>query len=237
MHKYFNPGKFTKMADKILPFSAVLTVILLALGLYYALFASPADYQQGEYVRIMYIHVPSAWMSMMIYSFIASFGAAGLIWRNPLSHMVAISAAPIGAAFTLICLVTGSMWGKPIWGTWWVWDARLTSVLILFFFYLGYMGLYNAYDDKERAGKTSAILALVGLVNIPIIKFSVDLWNTLHQPASIIRSGGISIDGSMMAPLMLMFAAFISLFVTLVLIRTKTEILAKKVERIQLPNN
>jgi heme exporter protein C len=234
MHKYFNPNRFTKIADKILPFSAVLAAISLALGLYYALYASPVDYQQGEYVRIMYIHVPSAWMAMMIYSFIAAFGAAGLVWRNPLSHMVAISAAPIGAGFTFICLVTGSLWGKPIWGTWWVWDARLTSVLILLFFYLGYISLYNAYDDKERAGKSSAILAIIGFVNIPIIKFSVDWWNTLHQPASIIRSGGMSIDKSMLIPLLLMFFGFINFFITLIIIRTKAEILDRKIVRLQV---
>jgi heme exporter protein C len=231
MHKYFNPRKFSNIIDKILPFSAVLTFGLLASGVYYALVASPADYQQGEYVRIMYVHVPSAWMALSIYSFIAAFGAAGLIWRNPLSHMVAIAAAPIGAAFTFICLVTGAMWGKPIWGTWWVWDARLTSVLILFFFYLGYMALYNSYDDKERAGRFSAILAIVGFINVPIIKFSVDWWNTLHQPASIIRSGGISIDKSMLIPLMLMFAGFASFFITVLIIRIKAEILERKLER------
>jgi heme exporter protein C len=234
MHKYFNPNKFMQIADKVLPVSAVLAAISLVAGLYYALFASPVDYQQGEYVRIMYLHVPSAWMAMMVYSFMAAFGAAGLVWRNPLSHMVAISAAPVGACFTFICLVTGSLWGKPIWGTWWVWDARLTSVLILFFFYLGYIALYNAYDDKERGGRVVAILALVGSVNVPIIKFSVDWWNTLHQPASIIRSGGVSIDKSMLIPLLLMFFGFINFFITLTIIRTKAEILERKIARAQI---
>lgn len=231
MHKYFNPGKFTRMADKILPVTAVVTIIALAAGLYYALIASPADYQQGEAVRIMYIHVPSAWMALGVYSFIAATCAASFIWKNPLSDMIAISAAPIGAGFTLICLITGSLWGKPVWGTWWVWDARLTSVLILFFFYIGYMALYHAYDDREKAGKFSGILALVGFVNVPIVKFSVDWWNTLHQPASIMRKGGISIDASMMTPLMLMFLGFICFFVTLLLIRTKTEIMLRKIDR------
>jgi heme exporter protein C len=234
MHKYFNPGKFGRIADKVLPFSATLSAALLAIGLYYALIASPPDYQQGESVRIMYIHVPSAWMALGVYSLIASFAAASIIWKNPLSDMLAISAAPIGASFTLICLITGSLWGKPIWGTWWVWDARLTSVLILFFFYLGYMALYNAYDDRERAGKTAAILALVGFVNVPIVKFSVDWWNTLHQPASILRSGGIAIDKAMMTPLILMFLAFISLFITVLILRLKSEILLRKQERLNL---
>jgi heme exporter protein C len=231
MHKYFNPGKFIRFTDKILPFSAVLTILTLGLGLYYALIASPADYQQGESVRIMYVHVPSAWMALAIYSFIAAFSAASLIWRNPLSDMIAIAAAPIGAAFALICLVTGSLWGKPIWGTWWVWDARLTSMLILFFFYIGYIALYNAYDNQQRAAKSAAILALVGFVNVPIVKFSVNWWNTLHQPASIIRSGGISIDKAMMIPLMLMFAGFICFFITILIMRVKTDFLIKKSER------
>ena len=222
------------MTDKVLPFCAILTAILIAAGLYYALYASPADYQQGESVRIMYIHVPSAWMALGIYTFIAMVSAASLIWKNPLSDMIAISAAPIGAAFTFICLVTGSLWGKPTWGTWWVWDARLTSVLILFFFYLGYMALYNAYDDRVRAGKTAAVLALVGFINVPIVKFSVDWWNTLHQPASIMRKGGISIDASMMVPLVLMFLGFSSFFITVLILRIKTEILLRKQERLQL---
>ena len=231
MHKYFNPGRFLRISDKVLPFSIVCSVLALSFGLYFALFASPADYQQGESVRIMYIHVPSAWMALGVYSFIAITCAASLIWKNPLSDMIAISAAPIGASFTLICLITGSLWGKPIWGTWWVWDARLTSVLVLFFFYVGYMALYSAYDNKEQAGKFSSILALVGFVNVPIVKFSVDWWNTLHQPASILRSGGVAIDPSMLKPLILMFVAFISLFLTILIIRVKNEVILRKIER------
>lgn len=234
MHKYFNPGKFGRMADKVLPFSAGLTAIFIILGLYYSLIGSPPDYQQGESVRIMYIHVPAATMALGVYTFIALVCAASLIWKNPLSDMIAISAAPIGAGFTLICLITGSLWGKPIWGTWWVWDARLTSVLILFFFYLGYMALYNAYDDRRRAGQTSAILALVGFINVPIVKFSVDWWNTLHQPASIVRMGGPKIDPSMMTPLIIMFLAFISFFITVLILRVKVEILSLKQERLNL---
>lgn len=233
MHKYFNPRKFTKIIDRILPIAAFATIILFALGLYYALVGSPPDYQQGESVRIMYIHVPAAWMALGVYTMLAGFGAASLIWRNPLSDTLAISAAPIGAAFTIICLATGSLWGKPIWGTWWVWDARLTSVLILLFFYIGYIALYNAYENKERAGKSAAILAIVGFINVPIVKFSVDWWNTLHQPASIIRSGGISIDESMLRPLMLMFAAYMGFFITVLIIRVKAEILSKKADRLQ----
>lgn len=228
MHRFFNPGKFSRIAKAILPFSSATAGALLLAGLYYALIGSPPDYQQGEAVRMMYVHVPSAWMALGIYTTIAGFCAAGLIWKNPLSFLLAISAAPVGAAFTLICLVTGSLWGKPIWGTWWVWDARLTSMLILFFFYLGYMALYHAYESPERAGKTSAILALVGFINVPIVKFSVDWWNTLHQPASILRKGGISIDGSMLLPLFLMFGGFMTLFITLLLLRVRTELEHKK---------
>ena len=234
MHKYFNPGKFGRIIDRVLPFSAALTAILMISGLYYALIGSPPDYQQGESVRIMYIHVPATTMALGVYTFIALVCAASLIWKNPLSDMIAISAAPIGAGFTLICLITGSLWGKPIWGTWWVWDARLTSVLILLFFYLGYMALYNAYDDRRRAGQTSAILALVGFINVPIVKFSVDWWNTLHQPASIVRMGGPKIDPSMMTPLIIMFFAFISFFITVLILRIKVEILSLKQERLNL---
>ncbi|MDA0782331.1 MAG: heme ABC transporter permease [Rickettsiales bacterium] len=234
MHKYFNPGKFGRIADRVLPFSAGLTAILMISGLYCALIGSPPDYQQGESVRIMYIHVPAATMALGVYTFIALVCAASLIWKNPLSDMIAISSAPIGAGFTIICLITGSLWGKPIWGTWWVWDARLTSVLILLFFYLGYMALYNAYDDRRRAGQTSAILALVGFINVPIVKFSVDWWNTLHQPASIVRMGGPKIDPSMMTPLIIMFFAFISFFITVLILRIKVEILSLKQERLNL---
>lgn len=232
MHRYFNPGKFSRFIDRLLPLAVVATCGLLAGGLYFALLASPPDYQQGESVRIMYVHVPSAWMALGVYSFMAFASAASLIWKNPLSDILATSAAPIGAGFTLICLITGMLWGKPIWGAWWVWDARLTSVLILFFFYLGYMALVSAYDSKERGTKAAAILSLVGFINVPIVKFSVDWWNTLHQPASLMRSGGIAIDDSMLRPLLLMFAAFASFFIMVLCIRIKTQMMLRKVERL-----
>lgn len=233
MHKYFNPRKFARIAHKMLPYSVALTLLTLAFGLYYALFASPADYQQGESVRIMYVHVPAAWMSLFIYSNVALCAAASLIWKNPLSDIIAIACAYIGACFTAVCLVTGALWGKPIWGAWWVWDARLTSVLILFFFYIGYIVLYNSYEDKQKAGKLAAILALVGFINIPIVKFSVNWWNTLHQPASIMRSGGISIDPAMLTPLFLMFMSFMLLFVSIMIVRIKTDVNMRKIEREQ----
>jgi heme exporter protein C len=234
MHRFANPARFLRIANTVLPWFAGATAILLAIGLYLALFDSPADYQQGETVRIMYVHVPSAWMALFIYSCIAAASAVALIWRHPLADLVAQSASPIGAAFTFIALVSGSLWGKPMWGTWWVWDARLTSVLILFFLYLGHIALARAFDDPVRGARAAAILALVGFVNVPIIKFSVDWWNTLHQPASIMRLGGPSIDPSMLLPLLIMALAFTSFFVVLLLLRVKAELLAAKLRATQL---
>ena len=172
------------------PWVAGATALLAPIGLYWALVVAPADYQQGEAYRIMYIHVPAAWMSLFTYLVVAAASAAGLIWRHALAEVTARAAAPIGACFTAVALVTGSIWGKPMWGTWWVWDARLTSVLILFFLYLGYIALHDAFDDPARGARAASILALVGVVNLPIIKFSVDWWNTLHQPATVLRLGG-----------------------------------------------
>jgi len=233
MHKYFNPGKFLKLSERILPAAIVITITTLICGIYYSLWGSPQDYQQGEYVRIMYVHVPSAWMALAIYVTMAAFSIAALTWKNPLSYHATIAIAPIGMTFAIICLITGSLWGKPIWGTAWVWDARLTSMLILLFFYLGYILLYQSFDNPERAGKTSAIFCIIGCVNIPVIKFSVEWWNTLHQPASILRKGGIAIDSSMLLPLMLMFASFFALSTTLFIIRVKSEILQRKIARLE----
>src|SRR5215469_12957612 len=185
-----NPARFTRWSAAVLPWCACATVALLVVGLSLGLVAAPPDYQQGESVRIMYVHVPAAWMALSVYLFVAVASAVALVWRHPLADIAARAAAPIGAAFTFVCLVTGSLWGKPMWGAWWVWDARLTSVLILFFLYLGYIALANAFDDPARGGRAGAVLALVGVVNLPIIKFSVDWWNTLHQPASVMRVGG-----------------------------------------------
>jgi heme exporter protein C len=222
------------MANAVLPWSAGLTVLLLAAGLYFALVGSPPDYQQGETVRIMYIHVPSAWMALFVYGCMAAASASALIWRHPLADLIAKSAAPIGAGFTLICLVTGSLWGKPMWGAWWAWDARLTSVLVLFFLYLGYIALVNAFVVPVRGYRSAAILALVGVVNLPIIKFSVDWWNTLHQPASVLRLDGPAIDPSMLWPLLLMAAGFTLFFVTVLILRVRGEIAAAKVRNLQL---
>jgi heme exporter protein C len=234
MHRFANPAQFLRLAAVLLPWTALASVLLIGAGLYFGLFASPADYQQGETVRIMYVHVPSAWLAMACYSTMAIASAVGLIWKHPLADLTAKASAPVGAAFTILCLVTGSLWGRPMWGTWWAWDARLTSMAILLFLYLGYMALVNAFDDPNRGAKAAAILALAGTVNLPIIKFSVDWWNTLHQPASVTKLGMPSIDPSMLLPLLLMGVGFTALFMTLLLLRVRTEIVAAKIRAIRL---
>ncbi len=234
MFRLANPNRFMQWSGKLLPWCAIATTILLGVGLYLALFVAPPDYQQGDTVRIMYVHVPSAWLALMIYSVMAASSAVALIWRHPVADIAAREAAPLGAGFTLLCLVTGSLWGKPMWGTWWVWDARLTSVLVLFFLYLGYIALINAFDEPTRGARAGAILALVGVVNLPIIKFSVDWWNTLHQPESIFRLGGPTIDPSMLWPLGLMALGFTFFFVTLWLIRMRSALMAAKLRAIRL---
>lgn len=229
-----NPARFVRLSRKLLPWVAGTTALLFVAGLYYALVGSPADYQQGESVRIMYVHVPSAWMALSTYTMLAIASAVSLIWRHALADVAAKAAAPIGAAFTLLCLVTGSLWGKPMWGTYWVWDARLTSVLILFFFYLGYMALQGAFDEPTRGARAASLLALVGMVNVPIVKFSVDWWNTLHQPASVMRLGGPTIDGSMLVPLILMTLAFEGYFIALLLVRMRAELSARKLRTLNM---
>ena len=234
MHRFANPNRFLRLGHAILPWSAGLTVLCLASGLYLGLFVSPVDYQQGETVRIMYVHVPSAWMAMFVFSSIAIASAMALIWKHPLADLIGKASAPVGAGFTLICLVTGSLWGKPMWGTWWVWDARLTSVLILFFLYLGYIALNNAFDDPVRGAKASAVLALVGAVNLPIIKFSVDWWNTLHQPASVTRLDAPAIHSSMLWPLLLMALGFTLFYVSILILRVRSEVAAARIRNLQL---
>ncbi len=233
-HRFANPARFLCLSAALLPWFSGLTIALFGVGLYWALIIAPPDYQQGESVRIMYIHVPSAWMALFVYSAIAAASAVGLIWKHPLAHIAAASAAPIGTGFTFVCLVTGSLWGKPMWGTWWVWDARLTSVLVLFFLYLGYMALRAAFDDPARGERSAAILALIGFVNVPIIKFSVEWWNTLHQPSSVIRAGGPSIHMSMLAPLLLMGLGFTFYFCAVLLVRMKGEMLVRRARALTL---
>ena len=234
MHRFANPARFSRLAKAVLPWSAGLAIVLIAAGLYLGLFVAPPDFRQGESVRIMFVHVPAAWMALFCYTFMAAMSAAALIWKHPLADLAAKAAAPIGASFTFIALLTGSLWGQPMWGTWWVWDARLTSVLILFFLYLGYIALWQAFDDETHAAKAAAILALVGFVNVPIIHFSVEWWNTLHQPASVFRIGGPRIHGSMLAPLLIMAAGFTAYFVSVLMLRLRSEIAARKVRILRL---
>src|SRR4051794_14134710 len=202
------PGHFMRWSGALLPWLAGLAAVLLGLGQYLTWFVAPPDYQQGETVKIMFIHVPSAWLAMFGYMLIAVAALGTLIWRHPLADVAAKTAAPIGATFTLIALVTGSLWGKPMWGTYWVWDARLTSVLILFLLYLGLIALWQSIEEPGRAGRAAAILALVGAVNVPIIHYSVVWWNTLHQPASVFRLGGPSIAPALLTPLLVMAIGF-----------------------------
>ncbi|GGH33082.1 ABC transporter membrane spanning protein (heme) [Alsobacter metallidurans] len=234
MLRYANPTLFLDLARRLIPAFAGLGALAIAVGLYLVFFVAPADYQQGETVKIMYVHVPAAWLGMACYSLMALSAVGTLVWRHPLADVSQKAAAPLGAAFTLLCLVTGSLWGKPMWGTWWVWDARLTSVLVLFLMYCGVMALWNAIEDPGRAGRAVAILTLVGSVNIPIVKFSVDWWNTLHQPASVFRMGGSTIDASMLWPLLIMAGGFTSAFVALHLAGMRNEILRRRVRTLGL---
>ncbi len=228
MHYLANPARFLRLMAAIRPWAAGVALLGLGLGFGWGLLYSPPDYQQGETVRIMYLHVPAAWMSLFIYAGMALASAAALIWRHPVAELAAKASAPVGAAFTLVCLLTGALWGKPMWGTWWVWDARLTSMLILFFIYLGYMALWEAFDDPARAGRAAAILALVGAVNLPVIKFSVDWWNTLHQPASVLTLAGPKIHPEILWPLLLVALGCKGYYLWLLSLRVRSEILARQ---------
>ena len=234
LHFLANPARFRRFAQKVLPALSIVTALALAVGLGWALLVAPPDYQQGETVRIMFVHVPSAWLAMGGYVMLAGLGAALLVWRHPLAALMARAAAPVGATFAAVCLLTGSLWGRPMWGTYWVWDARLTSMLLLFFLFLGHIALSHAYDNAERGNRAAAILALVGVINVPVIKFSVDWWNTLHQPASVMKLGGPAIHPTILAPLLVMAVALLLLFVTLVLLRTDTEIDRRRLEIAEL---
>ena len=226
--KYSAPQPFYSLAGKLIPWFAAGALFLGLAGLYVGLLVAPTDAQQGDAYRIIFVHVPAAWMSMFIYLLVAFWAAIGLIFNARLASMLALSLAPTGALMTFIALFTGALWGKPTWGAWWVWDARLTSVLILFFLYLGYMILLDSFDDKSKGERIAAIISIVGFINVPIIKFSVEYWNSLHQPASIMRSGGVAIDSAMLKPLLLMFGVYFSYFVFLSLLRVRSEIFLKK---------
>jgi heme exporter protein C len=228
-----NPTKFLSLTARVLPWLAGATAILLLSGFYQAAMA-PDDYQQGATVKIMFIHVPNAWLAMFVWGVMSIAALGTLVWRHPLADVAAKAAAPIGAAFTFLALVTGSLWGRPMWGTYWEWDARLTSVLILFLMYLGLMTLWRAVDDPSRAARAAAVLTLVGALNLPIIKFSVDWWNTLHQPASVMRIGGSSLDRAFLIPLLVMAIGFTLLFVTLHLAAMRNEILRRRVRSLQM---
>lgn len=234
MHRFANPGRFLRLANRIQPWLKALTIFCFVVGLYLALWASPADYQQGESVRIMYVHVPAAWMALFTYLAMGIASTSALIWRHPLADIATQAMSPIGAGFTMIALMTGALWGKPMWGTYWVWDARLTSFLLLFFLYLGHMALLNAFDDRIRGQRSAAVLAVVGLINLPIIKFSVDWWNTLHQPASIMRLGGVTVDPTMLWPLFIMAGAFHFFMLTSVIDRMRTLLLEARLRNQQI---
>jgi heme exporter protein C len=228
-----NPSRFLALADRAIPWLGLATAVAFAVGISEAL-GAPDDYQQGATVKIMFLHVPGAWLGMLGWGLMSVAALGTLVWRHPLADVAAKAAAPIGAAFTLMCLVTGSLWGRPMWGTYWVWDARLTSVLVLFLLYLGVVALWHTVEDPSRAARAAAILTLVGALDLPIIKFSVDWWNTLHQPASVFRLGPPTIDPSILVPLLIMAAAFTLLFFTLLIAVMRNEILRRRVRALRL---
>jgi heme exporter protein C len=236
MFGYANPKRFMELSGRILPWLGAATAILFVIGLYLS-FTAPPDYRQGDTVRIMFIHVPAAWIAMMGYGFVALASLIGLVNRHPLADVAAKQAAPLGALFTALALITGSLWGRPMWGTYWQWDGRLTSFLLLLFLYLGYIALWNAIENEVRAAKAAAILALIGVVNLPIIEFSVQWWTTLHQGESIFRKGGPLISAVFLWPLFVMAAAYTSLFFTLLMVRMRTEILERRARAIALGAN
>jgi heme exporter protein C len=228
-----NPTRFLSLTARLLPYLVAGTTIVLTVGLYLSATA-PDDYQQGATVKIMFIHVPNAWLSMFVWAVMSASALGTLVWRHPLADVAAKAAAPIGTSFTFLALVTGSLWGRPMWGAYWEWDARLTSVLILFLMYLGLMALWRAVEDPSRAARAAGVLTLVGALNLPIIKFSVDWWNTLHQPASVFRMGGSTLDRSFLIPLLVMAVGFTLLFATLHVAAMRNEILRRRVRALQM---
>jgi heme exporter protein C len=228
-----NPSRFLTLSGRILPWLSAATLIAFAFGIAQVI-GAPDDYQQGATAKIMYIHVPSAWLSMFIWGTMSIAALGTLVWRHPLADVAAKAAAPIGAALTLQCLITGSLWGRPMWGTYWVWDGRLTSVLVLFLMYLGVLALWRTIEEPARAARAVAVLTLVGALNLPIIKFSVDWWSTLHQPASVLRLGGPAMHSSILTPLLVMGLAFFLLFFTLHLAAMRNEIMRRRVRTLML---
>jgi heme exporter protein C len=234
LHRFANPGRFLRLAAAVQPWLTVPAILITAAGLYWGLFVSPADWQQGDAVRIMYVHVPSAWLASLGYFLLACCSFASIVWRHPLADLAAVEIGPVGAGFTGLCLATGSLWGKPMWGAWWVWDARLTSVLILFFLYLGHIALVRAFDDPQRGYRAGAILALVGVVNLPIIKYSVDWWNTLHQPATITLTGAPTMALDMLWPLLICTIGFMLVFAAIVVARTRAAVMERRIRGLLL---
>lgn len=230
---YANPTRYLAIAGPAIPWLAGVTALLLAAGLWMS-FRAPADYQQGATVLIMFIHVPAAWLSMFCYGVMSVSALGTLVWRHPLADVSLRAAAPVGAVFTLLALVTGSLWGKPMWGAWWVWDARLTSVLVLFIIYLGLLALARAIEDPATAARALAVVTLVGSVNLPIIKFSVNWWNTLHQPASVMRMDGPKMDPAFLYPLLVMALAYTFFFVTLHAMNMRNEILRRRIRSMRM---
>ncbi|RDE09632.1 heme ABC transporter permease [Pelagibacterium lacus] len=238
-----HPGWFTRIAHPgmfmgwtrhvVLPL-AIATALAFAAGLYVVFFASPPDYQMGDTVRMMYVHVPTAWLSQFCYAVMFSSAIGTLVWRHPMADVSQKAAAPLGAAFTALALFTGAMWGRPTWGTFWEWDGRMTSTLVLLFIYLGIIALWRAFDDQLKAARIVSVVTLVGAVNIPIIKFSVDWWQTLHQPASVFRTDGPTVDFSILTPLLVMTLAFSLLFLTLHLVRMRTEVTRRRIRSLEL---
>jgi len=234
LHRFANPGRFLRLASAVQPWLTALALLTTACGLVWGLFFSPADWQQGDAVRIMYVHVPAAWLASAGYMALAVCSVLSLVWRHPLADLAAGEISPVGAAVTAVCLISGSLWGKPMWGTWWVWDARLTSVLVLFFLYLGHVSLLHAFDDPQRGARAAAILALVGAVDLPIIKFSVQWWNTLHQPDSITLTGAPTMSFSMLWPLLISALGFSLGFAAIVIARLRAAILEQRLRVLML---
>jgi heme exporter protein C len=228
IHKFGSPPHFWRLSGTMIPWFGWIALVLIGVGTVGGLWIAPPDYQQLDAFRIIYFHVPSAWLSQFGYVLMASAAAVGLVWRIKLAHAVAAACAPIGASFTVVALATGSIWGKPMWGTWWVWDARLTATLVLLFLYFGYMALRAAIDDENRADRASALLAIIGVINIPIIKYSVEWWNTLHQPATISKLGKPAMDPAMLVPLLIMWLGFTFFFFAVLMVRTRGEIISRE---------
>lgn len=234
LHRFANPGRFLRIASIVQPYLTISALLITSIGLFWGLFIAPADWQQGDAFRIIYVHVPAAWLASGGYVALALCSVASIVWRHPLADLAAAEIGPVGAAFAALCLVSGSLWGKPMWGAWWVWDARLTSVLVLFFLYLGHIALIRAFDDPQRGYRAAAILALVGAVDLPIIKFSVNWWNTLHQPATITLTGAPSMAPDMLWPLLVCAVGYTLVFAAIITARLRAAVMERRIRGLLL---